>query len=421
MFGDSASTVIANAQRAYYTAGVSANSYMQQVTSFSAALLQGLGGDTEKAASIADMALTDISDNVNKFGTNFESVQMAYQGFAKQNYTMLDNLKLGYGGTRTEMERLLNDATALTGVEYDINNLSDVYSAIHTIQEEIGITGTTTEEATSTMQGSLNMLSASWQNVLASMATGQGMDESINALINSVVSAARNLLPAVGNVLTEIPSVISRALPTITSSILNMIGDIIPQTTDSILAGLPAMFDAILGALPGLIRTLAESIPTTIDLFLQAIVSLINSLVDALPDIVSAIVDAIPTIIQGILEVVSNNLPALITGVTNLVVGIVEALPEIITVLVDQIPYIVETIVTVLVENAPLLIGACIQITAAVVAALPQILVSILKTLVNWVGGVINTLKTLAQNGSRLARIGLRVFGMALYLGLETF
>ena len=172
LFKGDASTVMANASAAYKTAGLSANAYMEQVTSFSASLLNSLGGDTAKSAQIADMAMIDMADNANKFGTDMGSIQNAYQGFAKQNYTMLDNLKLGYGGTQEEMARLLTDATKLTGVKYDMDNLADVYSAIHAIQDNLGVTGTTAKEASVTFAGSFATMKASAQNLLGNLAIG---------------------------------------------------------------------------------------------------------------------------------------------------------------------------------------------------------------------------------------------------------
>ena len=200
LFKDSAATVIANAEQAYKTAGMSANGYMEQVTSFSASLLQSLGGDTAKAAEVADMALTDMSDNANKFGTDMERITDAYQGFAKQNYTMLDNLKLGYGGTKTEMERLLKDAQALTGVKYDINNLSDVYNAIHVIQDELGVTGTTALEASETLTGSFNAMKASFTNVLGNLTLGRDIKPSLNALAQTTVTFLKGNLAPDGSV-----------------------------------------------------------------------------------------------------------------------------------------------------------------------------------------------------------------------------
>lgn len=227
LFKDSADKVIASAQNAYKTAGMSANDYMETVTGFSASLLQGLAGDTDKAADIADMALTDMADNANKMGTSMESIQNAYQGFAKQNYTMLDNLKLGYGGTKTEMERLLKDAEAFSGVKYDIDNLGDVYEAIHVIQGEMSISGRTAEEAAeiiartgrsaeevyeqlgttaleaaTTYSGSLAMMKSSLSNLLGNLTLGEDIRPAVEALISSTgVFVFDNLLPMVGNIL----------------------------------------------------------------------------------------------------------------------------------------------------------------------------------------------------------------------------
>lgn len=202
--------VFRNAEDAYRTAGLSANEYMETVTGFSASLISSLGGDTEKAAAVADMALVDMADNANKMGTDMELLQNAYQGFAKQNYTMLDNLKLGYGGTKGEMERLLADAQKLTGVEYDIGNLADVYSAIHAIQGELGLTGATALEASTTMTGSFNSMKAAFKNVLGDLALGRPMEKSLKALTETTVTfLTGNFLPTVGNIFKGLPVVFS--------------------------------------------------------------------------------------------------------------------------------------------------------------------------------------------------------------------
>ena len=213
LFGKSSSTIIKNANKAYRTAGVSANKYMEQATSFSASLISSLNGDTQKAAKITDMAIRDMSDNVNVFGSNMEDVQRAYQGFAKQNYTMLDNLKLGYGGTRTEMERLLKDAEKISGVKYDINNLSDVYEAIHVIQEEMGITGTTAKEAADTIQGSVNTMKSAWENWLTAIGSGSEKDiqKTTKALTKSISNVGKNALPVIKNVLKSMKGLVAFA------------------------------------------------------------------------------------------------------------------------------------------------------------------------------------------------------------------
>lgn len=213
LFGKSSSTIIKNANKAYRTAGVSANKYMEQATSFSASLISSLNGDTQKAAKITDMAIRDMSDNVNVFGSNMEDVQRAYQGFAKQNYTMLDNLKLGYGGTRTEMERLLKDAEKISGVKYDINNLSDVYEAIHIIQKEMNITGTTAKEAADTIEGSVNTMKSAWENWLTAIGSGSEKDiqKTTKALTKSISNVGKNALPVIKNVLKSMKGLVAFA------------------------------------------------------------------------------------------------------------------------------------------------------------------------------------------------------------------
>ena len=205
LFKNSADKVKANAAQAYKTAGMSANDYMELTTSFAASLLSSLSNDTSKAADIADMAMVDMSDNANKMGTNMEDIKNAYQGFAKQNYTMLDNLKLGYGGTKTEMERLLADAQKISGVEYNIDNLSDVYSAIHVIQGELDITGTTAKEAATTLSGSLGQMKAAFKNLLGNMALGESITQQLYELRETVIIFLRNLIPMIGNVLSALP------------------------------------------------------------------------------------------------------------------------------------------------------------------------------------------------------------------------
>ena len=213
LFGTASDTVMKNAQKAYKTAGISANQYMAQATSFSASLLQSLHGDEAAAAKVADMAIRDMADNANKMGTPLESIQNAYQGFAKQNYTMLDNLKLGYGGTKQEMERLLADAGKLTGKKYDINNLNDVYEAIHAIQEEQKITGTTAKEASETISGSVGMAKAAWENFLTALGTGENINKRFGELASSIGTVLKNVLPTIFQILKSMVSTITSQVP----------------------------------------------------------------------------------------------------------------------------------------------------------------------------------------------------------------
>ena len=345
LFKDSADTVIASAQQAYKTAGLSANEYMQSVTGFSASLLQGLGGDTQKAAAIADMALTDMSDNANKMGTSMQSIQDAYQGFAKQNYTMLDNLKLGYGGTKTEMERLLADAQKLTGVKYDINNLSDVYSAVHAIQEEMGITGTTAQEASTTFTGSLAAMKAAAQNVLGNLALGEDIGPSLQALGDTVFTfVTGNLLPMVGNALGGLPEVISaafgmaiqglnlaatnaEALVTIGielgTALVNALIEALSALPPAVLQVCDAVGNALSGRIPGL-TVVFENMETVIVSLTVAMAAYKAAM--AISGVINALKVATEgqTIAQTLLNAVMNANPFVL--VATLVAGLVAAI-----------------------------------------------------------------------------------------------
>jgi phage-related protein len=243
LFKDSASIVTKYAENAYKTAGLSANQYMETVTSFSASLLQSLGGDTEEAAKKADLAITDMADNANKMGTSMESIQNAYQGFAKQNYTMLDNLKLGYGGTKEEMARLLADATAISGVHYDVSSYADVVDAIHVIQTEMGITGTTAKEASETIAGSAASMKGAWQNFI----TGLGDDNAdlsglTSQLVTSVVTYGRNLIPRIGKIVGSIFGVIKQEVPKFIKKIPSLVREHLPAVAEKILESAKELF-----------------------------------------------------------------------------------------------------------------------------------------------------------------------------------
>ena len=249
LFKNSASKVQAYAEDAFYTAGMSANEYMQAVTSFSASLISSLAGDTEKAADVANMAMIDMSDNANKMGTEAGLIQNAYQGFAKQNYTMLDNLKLGYGGTKTEMERLLKDAEKLTGVKYDISNLADVYSAIHAIQEELGVAGATAKEAEKTITGAANMTKAAWKNVLSAISGGGDLDKAINNLVYSISKYFENIVPVVERSLAGIGRLIEKVAP-----------QLVQTVATALIKALPSLLNAVYQMIIGLAKGIYQGI-----------------------------------------------------------------------------------------------------------------------------------------------------------------
>lgn len=320
LFKDSADEVIKNANNAYKTAGMSANEYMQNVTSFSASLLQSTAGDTKKAAKTADMAMTDMSDNANKMGTSMESIQNAYQGFAKQNYTMLDNLKLGYGGTKSEMERLLADAEKVTGIKYDINNLNDVYSAIHVIQGELGITGTTAKEATQTLEGSMGMLKASWGNFLS----GAG---NLNQVVESVRYVAENILRIVSEAIPDIMDGITEALP----QFINLGKELLQKLIEGIVTNLPKLMEGAGQILQALTDGILQLLPQLIPVALQVIQQLAQGLLNNLPKILQVAMQVIPQIILGI----STMLPTLIPQIVDCVTTMVETFLDNMDLLID--------------------------------------------------------------------------------------
>lgn len=408
LFKDSADTVIQNAEQAYKTAGMSANSYMEMVTGFSASLLQGLGGDTEKAASVADMALSDMSDNANKMGTNMELIQNAYQGFAKQNYTMLDNLKLGYGGTRTEMQRLLTDAEKLTGIHYDIDNLSDVYSAIHAIQEEMGITGTTALEASTTIIGSYNAMKASFSDVLANLALGREIGPSLNALSETTVTFLKdNLSPAVLNIVKALPGAavtfikgvlpsnmkdvvsttvnkfsefITINLPQILEEGENMVASMVegftaaaPDFLESVQSLLSESLTAIIGALPNLLSSGANIAESLINGFKQNAPVFLQNAGQLMVDLLAAIMAALPDMLSSGASLVGNLVSGFVSCIPDVLVAAAELLAELLATLAAGLPDMLEQGISLIGEVAAGMINAI----PTAVAAIPDLLSSI--------------------------------------------
>ena len=347
LFKDSAGTVIQYAEQAYRTAGMSANAYMETVTGFSASLLQGLGGDTQKAAQVADMAMTDMSDNANKMGTDMGLIQNAYQGFAKQNYTMLDNLKLGYGGTKAEMERLLADAQEISGVEYNINNLSDVYEAIHVIQGELGITGTTAKEAASTISGSFASMKAAAQNVLGKLSLGEDLKPSLDALKETAVTfVAGNLLPALGNVLKGVPTIVGEAFTSLTSALPEVAAaasGLMGTLANGLRSALPTLIPAALSAVGSFASNLRSGAGQLVDSALNLIMTLAQGLIDNIPVFISTV----PAIVTDLAGIINDNAPKLLEAGLNLTVQLGKGLITAIPTLIANIPQIIQAVVSV--------------------------------------------------------------------------
>lgn len=356
LFGDAQQKVLNNAAGAYEKAGLSSNEYMETVTSFSASLIQSLGGDTDKAADVANRAIIDMADNANKMGTSIESIQNAYQGFAKQNFTMLDNLKLGYGGTKEEMERLLQDATAISGIEYDISSFADIATAIGVIQDKMGITNATQEEGATTISGSLSMLKASWENLI----TGFGREDApldglVENLMQSIGAVSDNIFPAlqriIGAIGKALPQLVTKLSPVISETIPGLLTAILPSAimaaTSIIMAieqNWPTIITAILPALTEGIEQIGQMMLTLLPMLaqtaLQIVLALANGIGESLPTLVPQIVN----VMLAIVDVLIDNLPLLLDAaiaiITGLTVGIAEALP----ILIEKIPMIIEKI-----------------------------------------------------------------------------
>lgn len=309
LFKQSADTVMGYAENAYKTAGLSANEYMNTVTSFSASLLQSLGGDTEAAAKYADMAITDMSDNANKMGTSMEMIQNAYQGFAKQNYTMLDNLKLGYGGTKEEMQRLLEDAEKLSGIEYDISSYADIVDAIHVVQTEMGITGTTAKEAATTIQGSLASMKGAWENLLTGVADdNSNFEVLVNSFVDSLVGVGENIIPRINIVIQGLTQLITEASQTI---------------------------------IPLAVETLLQNLPAIVSAGMDLIIALVSGILDNMDVLIDSAIELIDVVVDKLIE----NLPKLIEGGIKLIIalgiGLIKAIPQ----LVGKIPEIITAII----------------------------------------------------------------------------
>ena len=368
LFKDSSAEMIKNADNAFKTAGISTNQYMQQATSFSASLLQSLDGDTQKAAKAADQAIIDMSDNSNKMGTNIRDIQNAYQGFAKQNYTMLDNLKLGYGGTKTEMERLLADAEKISGQKYDINNLSDVYEAIHVIQEEMDITGTTSKEAASTLSGSFSSMKAAAENFLGDLALGRNVGP---AMVDLAESAGTflfdNLLPAIGRVFASLPQAISALIQT----------------------GLPK--------------------------FMASGSEMVTGLVSGIQTAGPQLAKRIPELVQQGMDAISQNLPNIMAKGRDMIGGLVQGITSNLPAFIDAVSNIASKIPDFLKQNQPKiaaeggkLIG---QLAAGLIKNLPKIIVAVAKLGLTIISTILKNIPVMLKTGKTL------VFNFAKGLG----
>lgn len=406
LFKDNAGTVENYANNAYKTAGLSANDYMETITGFSASLLQSLGGDTAKVAEVGNMAVTDMADNANKMGTDMTSIQYAYQGFAKQNYTMLDNLKLGYGGTKEEMQRLLADAQKITGIKYDINNLNDVYQAIHVIQGKLDITGTTAKEASTTIEGSISSMKSAWTNLLtAFISSDMSLEDEINNFVDTILTAGDNILPKVeiivDSVFQAIPQIIEKInenLPTLLDTGMQILDTLIQGIMEN-LSGIMDGANQIIGTL---LVTLVGLLPQIIDAGIQIIIALVQGLAEQLPSLIPQMVETVITIVDSLID----NIDMLIDAGIQLLVGLAEGLINAIPQLINKIPVIIDKLIVAITNNLPKIIEMGIKLTLklaeGLIMAIPQLISKIPQIISSLVRGFTNYLSNMHDVGKNL-------------------
>lgn len=416
LFKDSSGKVMEYANDAYKTAGLSANEYMETVTGFSASLISSLGGDTEKAAKYADMAITDMSDNANKMGSDMASIQNAYSGFAKQNYTMLDNLKLGYGGTKEEMQRLLEDAEKLSGVKYDISSYSDIVDAIHVVQTEMGITGTTAKEAEATISGSIGMLKSSFQNLITGLGDADAnIDKLCDNVVNSFNSVVKNITPVIRNLAKTVPNALE--------GILDAIAPLLPELLEmgvglfeALLSGFTSVLPELMSTAASLVTTLVqgiiEALPLVVEAAAQFITTLVQGIAEALPTLIPAAVETVTTIVSTLIE----NIPLLIDAALQLIQGLAEGVLEAIPVLLEALPELIESLITTLLDAIPQIIETGVKLLTALITNLPQIIAEIVRAMPQIITGIVSAL---GEGVSQVAEVGANLV-RGLWQGIQS-
>lgn len=414
LFKDSANIVEDYANNAYKNAGLSANDYMETVTSFSASLLQSLNNDTAKSAEVADMAITDMSDNANKMGTDMSMIQNAYQGFAKQNYTMLDNLKLGYGGTKSEMERLLSDAEKISGIKYDISSFADITQAIHVMQEEMGITGTTAKEAGTTIEGSINSMKSAWQNLLTDLANGgKNMGSLIENLMTTIfgdgtetnLGVFGNVLPVIQNIVSSfadvIPNIVDKLMEHL-PYLLDAASEIIMSLVYGITENIPALMPVISDLVGNILQYIIESLPIIINSGVQIILALVQGIGESLPTLIPALVDAVVLIVETLIDNIDLIIDAGIQLILGLADGLVEALPR----LIDKVPEIIEKLFDAFIRNFPKIVEAGGQLIGKLIVGI----IGSLGTLYSRVPEIIHTVvKGISSGYQTIKNAGLNL------------
>ena len=414
LFGeDVKDTVISNANDAFKTAGMSANEYMETVTGFSKSMIVSLNGDTKKAAELSDQAIRDMSDNANTFGTDIQSIQNAYSGFAKGQFNMLDNLKLGYGGTKTEMERLLADAEKLSGKKYDISNFADITEAIHQIQVASKIAGTTQAEAMGTIEGSINATKSAWSNLITGLATdGANLSQLVMNLFSALVGDGGGNGGVVNNVLAAVEKVVDavfEALPMILDGIgeqlpsfLDAGSNIITKLVQGLTNNMPMIMSSVMDIINMLISTITQNLPQILQMGIQMIVSLVQGIAQQLPTLIPQMIDAVVSMVDTLLDNIDLIIDAGIQLILGLADGLINALPD----LIDKIPVIIDKLIIAITDNLPKIIEAGVELTiklaVGIVKAIPQLVSKIPQIITSLVNGIGNYFGKMISIGGEL-------------------
>lgn len=409
LFGDDmAKSVISNANNAFKTAGMTANEYMDTVTSFSASLISSLGGDTEKATGYADRAIQDMADNANTFGTDISMIQSAYSGFAKGNFTMLDNLKLGFSGSKEGMQSLLDKAEEISGKKFDISSFADITEAIHIMQQEMNIAGTTSKEASTTIQGSVSSMQSAWQNLLTGLADGNAnLGDLINNVVDSALTVADNLMP----VIEQVSNSVLEILPTL----LNKIIEYLPQFLETgstiltnLISGLTSNMDLIMSSVMQivnmLISTIITNLPTILTAGIQMLLSLVQGISESLPTLIPTIIDAVLLMV----EILLDNIDLIIDAGIQLIIGLAEGLINALPILIDKIPVIIDKLITAITNNLPKLlqmgVTLLVKLAEGLIKAIPQLVSKIPQIISSIISGFGNYISNMADVGLNLVK-----------------
>lgn len=422
LFGSSAKKVLEDASNAFMSAGMSMNQYMETSIQSAASLINSLDGDQAKAAELMNMSITDMADNVNKLGTSMEAVQDAYRGFSRQNYTMLDNLALGFAGTKEGMQELLDKAQEFSGIQYDISSYADIVEAIHVVQTEMGIAGTTAKEASGTIQGSFGALKSAWDNLVVGISSP---DADLGSLIDNVVQSAstagKNVLPVVERALTGVSTLIEELLPPIAERIPEIVTEVLPglieagakavialadgfltnapmllqsgidlivRLADGLIKGLPQAIPKIVQTITQLITIFAQNIDKVIEVGVQLILALVNGLIQSIP----VLVQSLPTIITAIVDGLLNSIDLIIDAGIELLMALIDAIPYVTEALIQALPDILNALFDAVIKAYPRLLDAAVKLFFAIVDAFPKAWENLLNALKNGAKAIANYL-----------------------------